>query len=64
MIGKGNPLGLNTAIPVLSGEGDFKVRVSTRSQFYEVQAEIKITKMPDSKYSVKPGTAKKNPFLR
>lgn len=64
MIGKGNPLGLNIAIPVLSGEGDFKVRVSTRSQFYEVQAEIKITKMPDSKYSVKPGTSKKNPFLR
>lgn len=63
-IGKGNPLGLDSKIPMLAGVGDFKVRVSTRSEFYEVQAEIKITKMPDSTYSVKPGTKKKNPFLK
>jgi hypothetical protein len=50
-------------IPVLSGLGDFKVRVATRSEFYEVQAEIKIKKMPNSKFSVAPGTKKQNPFL-
>lgn len=62
-IGKGDPLKLGTKIPLLSGRGDFKVRVSTRSQFYEVQAEIKIKTMPNSPYSIKPGTSKKNPFL-
>lgn len=62
MIGTSNPLGLPRDIPVLSGRGDFKVRISTRSKFYEVQAEVKIIKMPNSKYSVKPGTKKKNPF--
>ena len=63
MISKKNPLGLTNKIPVLSGRGDFKVRVATRSEFYEVQAEIKIKNMPASQYSVKPGTGKKNPFL-
>lgn len=64
LISRANPLELHSDIPVLSGVGDFKVRVSTRSEFYEVQAEIKITNMPNSKYSVKPGTKKKNPFLK
>ena len=59
-----DPFKLGSKIPLLSGRGDFKVRVSTRSEFYEVQAEIKIAKMPDSKYSVKPGTNKENPFLK
>lgn len=63
MISNVNPLRLHRDIPILKGRGDFKVRVSTRSEFYEVQAEIKITKMPDSDYSIKPGTRKKNPFL-
>lgn len=63
MISKKNPLGLPKDIPVLSGRGDFKVRVATRSEFYEVQAEIKIKNMPHSGYSVKPGSSKKNPFL-
>lgn len=62
MISKKNPLGIK-GIPVLKGEGDFKVRVSTRSEFYEVQAEIKIKEMPDSKFSVAPGTKKANPFM-
>ena len=57
-----NPLKIK-GIPVLSGSGDFKVRVATRSEFYEVQAEIKIKKMPISKFSVAPGTKKSNPFL-
>jgi hypothetical protein len=59
-----DPFKLGSTIPLLSGKGDFKVRVATRSEFYEVQAEIKIAHMPDSKYSVKPGTRKKNPFLK
>lgn len=62
LISKKNPLGL-TGVPLLSGSGDFKVRVATRSEFYEVQAEIKIKKMPNSKYSVAPGTKKPNPFM-
>lgn len=63
MISKKNPLKLSTKIPVLSGRGDFKVRVATRSEYYEVQAEIKIKNMPASQFSIKPGTGKKNPFL-
>ena len=62
LISRKNPLKMQ-GIPVLSGIGDFKVRVGTRSEFYEVQAEIKIKKMPDSNFSVAPGTKKKNPFL-
>jgi len=59
-----DPFKLGSSIPLLSGQGEFKVRVSTRSEFYEVQVEIKIQKMPNSKYSVKPGTKKLNPFLK
>lgn len=62
MISKQNPLDLDFKIPKLSGRGDFKVRIATRSEFYEVQAEIKITNMPNSGYSIKPGSVKKNPF--
>lgn len=65
MIGTQNPFGLNRAIPKLAGKGDFKVRVSTRSEFYEVQAEIKIKEFTPktSPYSVLPNTRKKNPFV-
>lgn len=59
-----NPLKLDNKIPLLSGYGDFKVRVATRSEFYEVQAEIKIKKMPNSNFSIAPKTKKKNPFLK
>tara|TARA_B110000211_G_scaffold107925_1_gene125178 strand:- start:4271 stop:4996 length:726 start_codon:yes stop_codon:yes gene_type:complete len=62
MISKKNPLGVPRDVPLLSGVGEFKMRVSTRSRFYEVQPEVKIMKMPSSKYSLKPGTRKKNPF--
>lgn len=62
-IGSKNPLGLPNTIPLLKGIGEFKVRIATRSQYYEVQAEIKITKMPKSPYSLAPRTNKKNPFL-
>jgi len=65
MISSANPLKLIKGIPLLAGTGDFKVRVSTRSEFYEVQAEIKIAHFtpPTSPFSVKSGTTKKNPFL-
>jgi hypothetical protein len=59
-----DPFKLGDKIPLLKGRGDFKVRIGTRSEFYEVQAEIKITDMPDSNYSVKPGTKKLNPFTK
>lgn len=62
MIGTENPLGLPSDIPQVEGIGTFKVRVSTRSRFYEVQPEVKIRTMCNSPYSLKPGTEKKNPF--
>lgn len=65
LIGNMNPLGLKGNIPKLSGKGDFKVRVARlrgNSNFYEVQAELKLMKLEKSKYSVKPGTKQKNPF--
>jgi hypothetical protein len=62
MIGNKNPLRVPSDVPEISGTGEFKMRISTRSKFYEVQPEVKIEKMPDSKYSLKPGTKKMNPF--
>lgn len=62
MIGNKNPLKLPASIPKLKGRGDFKMRIGLRSQYYEIQPEIKITKMEYSSYSVKPGTKKRNPF--
>jgi hypothetical protein len=67
MIGEEDRLGLRDVapdLPVLAGNGDFKVRVATRSSFYEVQAEVKIKKMSpeNSPYSVLAGSKKKNPF--
>jgi hypothetical protein len=59
-----DPFKLGGKIPLLKGKGDFKVRVATRSAFYEVQAEIKIISMPNSNFSLAPGSAKKNPFLK
>jgi hypothetical protein len=58
-----NPLGLSADIPELKGTGKFRVRVSNRSQFYEVQAEVKMQKLQPSNYSVLPNTTKINPFL-
>lgn len=63
-VGPADPFKLGSKVPILKGIGDFKVRIGTRSEFYEVQAEIKIKQMPDSQYSCKPGTYKRNPFSR
>ena len=57
-----NPFKVPNDVPLLKGSGDFKVRIATRSQFYEVQAELKIMSMPSSKYSLAPDSKKKNPF--
>jgi len=38
------------------------MRVSVRSKQYEIQPELKVKSMPNSPYSLKPGTTKKNPF--
>jgi len=61
MISKQNPFRLK-GVPILSGMGDFRVRVSTRSVFYEIQAEIKLKDMGDSPFSVAANTKKRNPF--
>jgi hypothetical protein len=58
-----DPFKLGGRIPLLKGRGNFKVRIATRSQFYEIQAEVKITDMPNSNFSLAPGTRKRNPFL-
>lgn len=62
MIGDENPLGLPGDLPPVSGYGTFKLRISTRSRFYEVMPEIKIREMPESFYSVKPNSFKPHPF--
>lgn len=64
MIGGKNPLGLPADVPKLTGKGTFKVRISTRSAFYEIQAEVKIDSMPSSKYSALKGSKKVNPFSK
>lgn len=58
-----NPLGLSNDIPLLEGTGKFRVRVSNRSKFYEVQAEIKMRNLVPSQFSVLPGSEKQNPFM-
>jgi hypothetical protein len=63
-ISDADPFGIGQNLPLLKGTGEFKVRIGTRSEFYEVQAEIKIKEMPTSKYSLKPDTRKLNPFLK
>jgi hypothetical protein len=68
LISGADPLGLNAAnggrIPILGGTGDFKVRISTRSEFYEIQTEVKIKKFnpSSSPFSVLKGSKKINPF--
>lgn len=57
-----NPLGLSKDIPEFSGVGKMRVRVSNRSKFYEVQAEIKVQQIASSQYSILPNTSKVNPF--
>lgn len=68
-IGKKDPLNINKGrkqkVPMLAGMGDFKVRIATRSEFYEIQAEVKIKRMDPhvSPFSVLAGSKKINPFV-
>lgn len=62
MLGTENPLGVPRDVPQFSGKGDFRMRVGIRSSMYEIQPEVKVKSMVSSKYSIKPGTKKKNPF--
>jgi hypothetical protein len=65
LISSKNPLRLDNKIPKLAGRGDFKVRVGTRSEYYEVQIELKIKTFEPktSPFSVfGDGKKKKNPF--
>lgn len=68
LIGRKDPLKINSAnkgkVPVLGGSGDFRVRISTRSQFYEIQTEVKIKnyKPNSSDFSLLKGSKKINPL--
>ena len=66
-----DPLGFNKRrtsnagwprLPKIMGTGKLRVRVGVRTEFYEIQAEVKITNMPDSPYSVLKESKKLNPF--
>ena len=57
-----NPLNVSKNVPMFKGSGDFKMRVSIRTSMYEIQPELKVSKMDNSPYSLKAGTTKKNPF--
>ena len=57
-----DPLGVASDVPMFKGSGDFKMRVSIRTNMYEIQPELKVSKMDESPYSLKAGTSKKNPF--
>lgn len=49
-------------MPILGGKGNLRVRFSLRSKKYEILAEIKITLVPESPFSVLPGSDKIDPF--
>lgn len=68
LIGGADPLNLqrNMDIPTVGGIGTFHIRIGTRSKFYEIQPEIKITQFTpvSSPVSALGGTTsnKPNPF--
>ncbi|NDG33540.1 hypothetical protein EB118_26230, partial [bacterium] len=51
---------IHTDIPVVTGTGNFKMRIGMRTEYYELQPEIKILKMGHSAYSLL-SASKKNP---
>ena len=64
-LGKDNPLDFKNDIPIIEGAGTCNLRVSRRcpKNFYEIQAEIKLTSIiKASEYSFKPGSTKPPPF--
>ena len=64
LMGNLDELGLkriNSDIPVVKGKGNFKMRIGMRTEYYELQPEIKILDMGSSAYSLL-SSSKKNPF--
>jgi hypothetical protein len=61
--GTKNPLKI-PGVPVFKGMNGIVLRIGDRSGNFEIQAEVKLKTMPHSKYSVKPGTSKENPFRK
>jgi len=59
--GRTNPLKI-PKVPIFKGLNDLVLRVGDRSDNFEIQAEVKIKSIPDSLYSVAPGSRKPNPF--
>lgn len=58
---RSNPLKIPN-VPEFRGTNRLVFRVGDRSDNYELQAEVKLSSMPASSYSVKPNSSKKNPF--
>lgn len=52
---------IHSGIPVVKGIGNFKMRIGMRTEYYELQPEIKILDMGNSAYSLF-SKNKKNPF--
>jgi hypothetical protein len=64
LMGNLDQLGLkriHSNIPIVKGMGNFKMRIGMRTEYYELQPEIKILNMGHSLYSLLSST-KKNPF--
>lgn len=59
-LGDEDPFELN--VPKFIGSGRLAVRITIRSQFYEIQPELKIKNLEPSPFSIAPGTNKPNPF--
>lgn len=51
-------------VPILSGEGYLKVRVSIRSKYVEVQPELKFINLEDSNFSILNDSKKQFPFMK
>lgn len=60
-LGDENPFDLD--VPKLEAQGHVGVRITPRTEFYEVQPEIKIRHELYSPFSVAPGTLKPHPFV-
>lgn len=60
-----NPLNFAN-VPIIKGSGILNVRFATRSEFYEIQAEIKFnkSKFAESNVSFKPGSNKPFPTVK
>ena len=57
-----NPLDMHHEVPIIEGTGNFKVRMSCRSKFYEILVEMKMNEMVHSDFSILPYTDKRNPW--